>query len=97
MLSHTPACYVCDQQHYSQLSAIPDCICELILFVMLAVSGRITTSPLLGCLQAPARSRSNVHDLHMLVATCSANDAVAEVAGTVRENIKLRRGFRFAL
>ena len=28
-------------------------------------------------------------------AVCSASDAVAEVAGSVRENIKLRRGFRY--
>lgn len=28
-------------------------------------------------------------------AVCSAGDAVAEVAGSVRENIKLRRGFRY--
>lgn len=27
---------------------------------------------------------------------CSADDAVAEVAGVVRENIKLRRAFRSA-
>ena len=29
-----------------------------------------------------------------LCCICSASDAVAEVAGGVRENIKLRRGFR---
>lgn len=29
-----------------------------------------------------------------IVLACSANEAVAEVAGAVRENIKLRRGFR---
>ena len=30
----------------------------------------------------------------LLCCLCSSGDAVAEVAGSVRENIKLRRGFR---